>query len=45
MKSISFLCLLFLFPLISSAQTFSINERGCVSFNGAQPRETGVIDN
>jgi len=45
MKSIFFLILLFLWPVISSAQTFSINDRGCVSFNGAQPRETGVIDN
>lgn len=44
MKSISFLCLLFLFPLISSAQTFSINERGCVTCNDAKPGDMGVID-
>ena len=44
MKSIFLLFLFFLLPFISSAQTFSINERGCVTCNDAKPGDTGDID-
>jgi len=44
MKLFSLLILLYFLTTSVSAQTFSINERGCVTCSDANPGDTGVID-